>query len=71
MLRVTLWVDRGLDGHSEDLELFVGGLELLEAPETPGHVMQAGLRRIGPSTGGYLEERQVVMRLTDAEEHRA
>ena len=36
-----------------------GGLQLLEAPELPGHVMHAGLGRLGRLTRGQLEQGQV------------
>src|SRR5712691_3446291 len=62
-------LDRGLDRHADRLQLLVGRLQLLEAPELPGHVVQARLEGIGRLAGGELEERQVVVLLAEAEEH--
>src|SRR5437899_12609799 len=47
------------------------GLQLREAPELPGRVMQTRLFGVGRLPGGELEERQVVVLLAEAEEDRA
>src|SRR5215510_16426372 len=64
-------LDRGLHRHADRLQLLVGGPELLEAPELPRHVVQAGLCRARGLAGRELEEGQVMMFLAEAQEHRA
>src|SRR5262249_11256894 len=55
------------DAHA--LELFVSVAQLLEVVEAPGHVVEAWLRLRGRLPGRLLEERQIVLRLANAEEH--
>src|SRR2546426_761806 len=64
-------LDRGLDRHPHRLQLSVRGLQLLEAPELPRHAVQTGWcgsRRLAPR---HLEQRQIVVLLAEAEEHRS
>src|SRR6188474_1032918 len=49
----------------------MGSLQLLEASELPGHVVEPGLRRPRGLIGGQLEQRELVMLLSEAQEYRA
>ena len=52
-------------------QLAMGGLQLFEAPELPGRVVQAGLRLAGGLAARELEQREVVVLGPEAQEHRA
>src|SRR5438445_5055711 len=60
-----------VERNPHTLELFVGGLQLLEVVQAPGHVMKTGLGLRRRLTGCLLEQRQIVVLLAEAEEHGA
>src|SRR5215467_13976672 len=61
--------DGGVDLNAQLAQLPVGRLQLREAPELPGHVVEPRLALRGRLARGQLEERQVVMLLAHAQEH--
>src|SRR5215470_2469210 len=63
--------DGGVDLNAQLSKLPVGRLQLREASELPGHVVEPRLALCGRLARGQLEERQVVMLLAHAQEHRA
>src|SRR5215475_360666 len=63
--------DGGVDLDAQLAQLPVGRLQLREASELPGHVVEPRLALRGRLTCGELEKRQIVMLLAHAQEHRA
>src|SRR3989475_12992240 len=59
-----------VERDSHPLQLFVGGAQLLAVVAAPRDVMQAWLRLRGRLAGRLLEQRQIVVLLAEAEEHR-
>src|SRR5262245_2579289 len=60
-------LDGGFDGNPHRFQIPMRGLQLLEAPELPGHVVHAGLGRLRRLAGGQLEQGQIVVLLTEAQ----